>query len=293
VGASITEQTTPSNTHNILVWRAIIPGMDLHTLQTLLIDGDGVLWYADQPIPGLSHFFDTLARRNIDWALLTNNSLLTLDEYVDRLAGFGVHATRQQVFTSASVTASYLARRFEPPAALYVVGSPSLKRTLSDAGFKVFDGVELPDTPVVAVVGSIDFDLTYDKLKIATILIRSGLPFIGTNPDRTFPTPQGLIPGTGTVLAALETASYVKPLMMGKPHPAIYDEAIRGFNADRSTTAILGDRLETDIVGGKEAGIGTILVLSGVTSKESAASSEVQPDLIFPSIVELADELLK
>jgi 4-nitrophenyl phosphatase len=267
--------------------------MDLHTLQTLLIDGDGVLWYAAQPIPGLSHFFDTLARRHIDWALLTNNSLLTVDEYVERLAGFGVHATREQIFTSASVTASYLARRFEPPAALYVVGSPSLKRTLSDAGFKVFDGIEPPDTPVVAVVGSIDFDLTYDKLKVATTLIRSGLPFIGTNPDRTFPTPQGLIPGSGTVITALETASYVEPLMMGKPHLGIFDEAIRWFNADRSTTAILGDRLETDIVGGKEAGIGTILVLSGVTSKESAASSDIQPDLVFPSIVELADELLK
>jgi 4-nitrophenyl phosphatase len=273
--------------------RVIIPGMNLQTLQTLLIDGDGVLWHADRPMPSLNRFFDTLTQRGIDWALLTNNASNTLDAYVDKLARFGVHATRQQVFSSASVTATYLTKHFERPAAVYVVGSPGLKHTLSEAGFSVFDGAELPDAPVVAVVGSIDFDLSYDKLKVATLLIRSGLPFIGTNPDRTFPTPSGLIPGTGSVLAALSAASGTQPLITGKPRQPIFDEAISRLNADRRTTAMLGDRLETDILGGKEAGIGTILVLSGVTSEEDAASSEIQPDLVFPSIDELADELIR
>jgi 4-nitrophenyl phosphatase len=291
VEASITEPITPSNTHNIRE-RVIIPGMDIHTIQTLLIDGDGVLWQADQPMPGLNRFFDTLAQRGIDWALLTNNATRTLDEYVDKLARFGIRASRQQIFSTASVTAAYLTQHFEQPAALYVVGSPGLKHTLSEAGFRVFDGPELPDTPVAAVVGSIDFELSYDKLKVAALLIRRGLPFIGTNPDQTFPTPSGLFPGAGSVLAALAAASDRQPQIMGKPRQIIFDEAISWFNADRRTTAMLGDRLETDILGGQEAGIGTILVLSGVTTREKAASDGVQPDLVFPSIAELADELM-
>ena len=267
--------------------------MELHTLQTLLIDGDGVLWHSEQPMPGLNRFFDTLTRLGVDWGLLTNNATRTLDEYVDKLARFGVRATRQQIFTSASVTAAYLVQHCPPPASLYVVGSPGLKRTLSEVGYSLFDGADLPSTPIDTVVGSIDFDLSYDKLKVATLLIRRGLPFVATNPDNTFPTPDGLVPGAGTVLAALAAASDIQPQVMGKPHQAIFDQAITHFNADRSTTAILGDRLETDIAGGKEAGIGTILVLSGVTSKEDAASREVQADLVFPTIAELTDALIQ
>ncbi len=264
--------------------------MNLKTLQTLLIDGDGVLWRGDEPINGLQHFFAVLEERGIRWGLLTNNSTRTLDEYVSKFARFGIHATREQVFSSASVTAAWLAERFDAGTPLYIIGESGLRETLTEAGFVVHEGEEQPEQ-VAAVVVGLDRQVTYARLAVATHLIRGGAPFIGTNPDRTLPTPAGLVPGSGSLLAALEAATDVRPTIIGKPEPTMYRQAMERFHADPETTAMLGDRLETDVLGGQRAGIGTILVLSGATRREMLNHSDVQPDLVFEDIAALAEEL--
>jgi 4-nitrophenyl phosphatase len=265
--------------------------MNLKTLKTLLIDGDGVLWRGKEPIPGLDRFFDVLNKRGINWALLTNNATRTLDKHAAKLSGFGIETPEDRVFSSASVTATYLSENFEPGDRLYVIGEEGLLETLTGAGFDVLTGENEPEDDVAAVIGSIDRKATYQKIAVASRLIRRGAPFIGTNPDRTFPTPDGLFPGAGTILAAIAAASDKEPMIIGKPEKTIFEVAMKHFNAEKSTTAMLGDRLETDILGGIRAGIGTIAVLSGVATTEQIEGSEYRPDLVFESIAEIADEL--
>jgi 4-nitrophenyl phosphatase len=136
-----------------------------------------------------------------------------------------------------------------------------------------------------------DRSMTYDRLAIATRLIRAGVPFIGTNPDRTIPSALGLMPGAGTTLAALRASTDVDPVVIGKPEPAIFQSAVRRLGANPATTAMIGDRLETDILGAQRIGIGSIGVLTGVMTRQSIAESEYKPDKVFDSIAELAEEL--
>lgn len=266
--------------------------MNLTTLRTLLIDGDGVLWQANEPMPGIVHFFDVLRARRIDWALLTNNATHTTESYVEKLRGFGVTADPRQIFTSGNVTAYYL-RELDPPArSIYVIGQPDLKTTLREAGLTIFDGEEAPER-VDAVVAGIDREISYGKLRVAMQLIRDGAAYIATNPDTTFPTPQGLAPGAGSIIAAVSAAAGREPVWMGKPEPTMYQVAMKHFGAELSTTAMLGDRIETDILGAQRLGMATILVLSGVTSREDLPTSDIQPDIVFDNIADLAAALEK
>lgn len=264
--------------------------MDLKALQTLLIDGDGVLWRTDEAIPGLRRFFNVLESRNIEWALLTNNSTRSADQYVEKMRNFGIDASVSKIFSSGMVTTTYLREHFADGGAVYVIGETGFKQTLIENGFIVLDGDELP-TNVVAVVVSLDRNLTYDKLKITSLLIQNGAPFIATNIDRTLPTPNGLTPGTGSTLAALIAVTEIEPTVIGKPEPMLYQTAMKSLKADPATTAMLGDRLETDILGAQRIGIGTIVVLTGITTCEELSTSEIQPDFVYESIAELADAL--
>lgn len=266
--------------------------MDIHNINTFLIDGDGVLWYGQKPAEGLVRFFEVLKDRGINWALLTNNSTGMVGMYLDKLIGFGIEATADQVYTGASATAAYLAERYPAGSAIYVVGEDGLLQTLREAGFDVHDGPQMPEVPVVAVIGSMDRGLTYDKLDIANRLIRGGAPYIGTNPDRTYPTAHGLAPGAGTVVEAIAIASETEPIIIGKPKTAIFEEAIKGLGADPAHTAMIGDRLETDIAGGIAAGIGTILLLSGVTSPEHLVESDIKPDCTYEDLAALTEAIL-
>jgi 4-nitrophenyl phosphatase len=265
--------------------------MNLATLKTLLLDGDGVLWRANDAIPGLNRFFDVLAQRTIRWALLTNNNTRTVDDYVQKLRGFGVEADASHVFTSSTVTAEYLEGRYGHGAPVHVVGMSGLIDTLVDAGFRVTHGEEIPPDRVVAVAAGMDRGITHEKIKIAMRLILGGAEFVATNTDGSFPTPDGLNPGTGMVIGALQAVTERQPVIIGKPEAAIYEAAMRHFGADPSTTSMLGDRLETDIVGAQRVGIGSIAVLTGVVTREQLAVTEIQPDLVFESIADLADAL--
>jgi 4-nitrophenyl phosphatase len=251
--------------------------LDLHFL---LIDMDGVLWRGDEPVPGLADFFSFLRERHIRFTLATNNASRTSDHYVQRMAGYGIDVSRDEVITSAQATAAYLAERSEPGTAVYYIGEDGLGQALNKAGFRLVGDDE---TPKYVVVGW-DRNLTYAKLAQATVYIYDGAAFIATNPDKTWPSERGQLPGAGAILAALQAATGVEPTIIGKPSPLMLQIAIRRMGAVAANTAMLGDRLETDILGGQNAGLTTILVLSGVTKPDDLATSPVQPDLVFDDI---------
>lgn len=259
--------------------------VELRTLRGLVIDMDGVLWQGDTPMPGLHEFFHALKQRKIKFVLATNNNTQTPEGFVQKAMKMGIEVFPEQVVTAAVATVHYLRSRYPPGSRLYVVGEAALKGLVSDAGFI------LADTDVQAVVATMDRQLTYDMLKRATLLIRAGADFIGPNPDPSYPTQEGIVPGGGAVLAAISAASDRQPLIIGKPEGWMFQIAMERMQLGAEDTASLGDRLATDIVGGQRLGLKTILVLSGVTRATELQSSSVQPTWVFSGIEELAEVL--
>ncbi len=265
--------------------------MALSNKTTILLDGDGVLWRADSPISGINPFFEFLDGKGIQWALLTNNNTRTAQDYVNKLRGFNIQADDSRVFTSSTATAVYLLDRFGPGAPLHVVGMDGLITTLQNAGFDLSIGENIPTRKVVAVVAGMDRQISHEKIKIAMRLIMNGAEFIATNTDSSFPTPEGINPGTGMVIGALRATSGVEPTVIGKPQKAIFEAALKRFKAAPADTLMIGDRLETDILGAAKLGIETVAVLTGVTSREEIAHSEIKPDHIFEDIAALHQAL--
>lgn len=215
--------------------------------------------------------------------LATNNATSTPMQYVERLAGYGVKVEAWQIINSAHAVTSYLKKKYPAGGSVYVIGETGVTEALAEKGFTT------GEEDVIAVVAGMDRKLSYDKLSRATLLIRSGVPFIGTNPDRTFPVPEGLIPGAGAILAALETATSVKPLILGKPSPAMYQVALERLETTPAETLVIGDRLETDIAGAQALGCRTALVLSGVTTETDARAWKPQPDVIAKDLASLVE----
>ena len=245
----------------------------------LIIDMDGVLYRGDQPLPGLREFFSFLRQQPIPFILATNNSTRTPEEFVDKLARMGAEVLPTEVLTSGQATARLLAGEYPPGTRVHVFGMPSLRKAMVEEGF------ELADKDVAVVVASMDRDVTYEKLKRAALLIRGGARFIATNRDPTYPSEEGLIPGTGSMIAALEAASGVEPMAVGKPEPTMFQLAMAEMGAQPETTATIGDRLDTDILGGQRAGLITICVLSGSTTRAEAEA--FGPDFVFEDISHL------
>jgi 4-nitrophenyl phosphatase len=193
----------------------------------------------------------------------------------------GVTVSPDEVLVSGQATARFLAREYPRGTRVHVFGMPALKQAMTDEGFI------LADEDVPLVVASMDRGVTFEKLKRATLLIRSGARFIATNLDPTNPTEEGLLPGTGAMIAALETASETKPQAIGKPEPTMYQLAMEQMGSQPETTAALGDRADTDILGGKRAGLTTICVLSG--SSDRAEAEAFEADMIFDDIAHLLE----
>ncbi|MHC1783552.1 MAG: HAD-IIA family hydrolase [Anaerolineaceae bacterium] len=253
----------------------------LTDIKHLIIDMDGVLYLGDHPMPRLREFFAFLRERPIPFILATNNSTRTPQEYADKLAGMGVTVSPDEILVSGQATARFLAREYPTGTRVHVFGMSALKQAMTDEGFI------LADEEVQLVVASIDRTITYEKLKRATLLIRGGARFIATNLDPTYPSEEGLIPGTGSMIAALATASGTKPTAIGKPEPTMYQLAMEQMGARPKTTAAIGDRVDTDILGGKRAGLLTICVLSGSSTRAEAEA--VETDLIFDDISHLLE----
>lgn len=252
-------------------------------IRALILDMDGVLWKDKEPIGDLPAIFTRLQSRNIRVILATNNATRTPDQYVQKLARFGVVIDPGSIITSANATAHKLKKNFPEGGPVFIIGEEGLIMALGEQGFWQAKSHDHP----LAVVAGLDLHITYEKLKQATLLIRSGVPFYFTNPDRTFPTPQGLIPGAGSIMAALVTATDVQPHLAGKPSPDMYLMAMERLNMAAQEVLAVGDRLETDILGGQRAGCQTGLVLSGVATQMDLAEWEPKPDFVAANLDQL------
>lgn len=263
---------------------AIIP----EKIKALILDMDGVLWRDTQALLDMPAFFSELRAMGIPVVFATNNGTRSIGMYVERLAAFGVEVEPWQVVNSSIATADYLSKRYPEGGPVFVVGEVGLVEALEEKGFRVVDeAADAAASPVLAVVGGMDHALTYDKLAKATLLIRAGKPFIFTNPDMTFPTPNGLVPGAGSIMALLEAATGVSPTIIGKPEPYLYRFSMERLGTRPEETLAIGDRLETDILGGQRTGCPTVLVLSGVSSAVDAEQWQPQPNFILPNLADL------
>jgi len=258
------------------------PAALLPSIRAVISDMDGVLWRGSSPLPGLRNFFVLLEEHGLDYMLVTNNANQSVAHYVEKLKHLGISTTPDHVLNSAEATGDYLAQHASPHATVYVVGGPGLREVLTHRGFVLTDG----NTADYVVVGW-NPTFTWEDMAKATLLIRQGARFIGTNPDRSFPLEKGLVPGAGAQLALLEAATDVAPFVIGKPEPVLYEQAIVRMRASPETTLVIGDRLDTDILGGLRLGMPTAMVLSGINSLEDVHRSPIHPDLIFDDLESL------
>ena len=254
----------------------------MDSIRAVISDMDGVHWRGAEALPGMVEFFVMLRQRGTDFILASNNSRIAPEDYVKKLAGMGVPDVQtRNIVTSGTATVSYLKSHFPAGAGIYIVGEDGLKKMIKRAGYR------LVESNAAAVVCGIDFDLTYHRVKCASLLIRQGARFIGTNPDSSYPLPEGLVPGAGSVIAMLETACGQSPTIIGKPERGMFDAALSQLGSSPSETLMIGDRISTDIVGAQALGIKTALVMTGVEDEASLAASEIKPDYVFPGLPEL------
>lgn len=246
----------------------------------LILDLDGVLWRGDALLPGVKPLFEFLDARGLPYCLASNNATLTPERVNHRLEAIDVLLRAEHLVTSADAAAGYMRQAFPQPPEVLVIGEEVLRRALTGVGCRLVDRSE--DARVVVV--GLDRGLTWPKLVEAGLAIAAGATFIGTNPDRTFPTERGIGPGNGAILAALEAATGRPPIIVGKPEAPIFHEAARRLGVAPSETLVVGDRLETDIVGGQRAGMQTALVLTGVTSPSEAERRPERADRVFADL---------
>jgi 4-nitrophenyl phosphatase len=258
--------------------------LDFSQIKAVISDMDGVLWRGETALPGLHAFFELVAGRAIPFALATNNSMKSPADYVHKLAGFGLAVPEEAILNSGLVTMSYLRHHFPPGAGIHVFGGDGIRQLVRAAGFT------LVDEGAVAVVVGLDFNLNYEKLKRAALLIRGGAQFVATNDDSTIPMPEGLAPGGGSMVAALRAATDRQPdAIMGKPHPPLFEAALDYLGSDPAHTLMIGDRMNTDIAGAARFGLKTALVLSGVATRAEAEASATPPDAIYADLGALVE----
>jgi 4-nitrophenyl phosphatase len=252
-------------------------------IKAIILDMDGVVWRGSQPIGDLPAIFERINALQLKVLLATNNSTQTVDQFLAKLQGFGVKLQKWQLINSSQASAEILKAKYPAGGPAFLFGEEGLCQTMQAAGF-----YHDPKSAQFVIVG-MDRTLTYEKLSQASLLIRSGAPFFGTNSDRTLPTPLGLEPGAGSLLAAIEAATDVSPIVIGKPQPDIYQQAMKRLETAPGETLVVGDRLETDIVGAQKLGCRTGLVLSGATNEEQASKWRPAPDIIAADL----DHMLK
>ena len=250
-------------------------------IKHLILDMDGVLYRGDEPMPRLREFFAFLRERSIPFMLVTNNATRTPGERSKKLAGMGAEVSPSEILVSGRAAALFLRRDYPAGTRVHVFGMAALRQALEEEGFL------LADDDVEVVVASVDHEITYEKIKLAVRLLRGGARFIATNLDPNIPSEDGFLPGSGAMVAMLAAASGTRPTGVGKPEPIMYELAMTQMGASPETTAAVGDRVATDIVGGKRAGITTICVLTGASSRAEAEAGGA--DFIFADIGHLLD----
>ena len=248
------------------------------------MDMDGVLVHEEQALPGADRFLARLRETGTPFLVLTNNSIYTRRDLSARLRASGLDVPEESIWTSALATARFLESQ-RPGGSAFVIGEAGLTTALHEAGYTLTE--REPDYVVLGETRTYSFE----RITHAIRLIVNGARFIATNPDNTGPSQDGPVPATGSVAALVSRATGVDPYYVGKPNPLMMRSALNAIDAHSETTAMIGDRMDTDIISGLEAGLETILVLTGVTTREAAERFPFRASRIIDSVADLADQL--
>lgn len=249
-----------------------------------LCDMDGVLISDGRMVPGADKFLDRLRATDRSFLVLTNNSLFTPSELRENLSSLGVSVLEEQLWTSALATAQFVHDQ-RPKGRAYVIGEQSLHDALRDVGYH-----EDATNPDYVVLGE-TWNYSFDEITMAIRLIEQGSSFVATNPETFGTSPEGPLPGCGALAALIHSVTDVKPYFVGKPNPVMIRDALNILGAHSKSTIMVGDRMDTDIIAGVEAGVETVLVLSGVTQRDEIAQHSYQPTRVVESVADLIDEL--
>ncbi|MFB1050940.1 TIGR01457 family HAD-type hydrolase [Paraliobacillus sp. JSM ZJ581] len=244
-----------------------------------LIDLDGTVYRGTEKIDAAITFVKELNKRNLPYLFVTNNSTKHPKEVAEKLQEMDVPATEKQVFTTSMATAAYIAEQ-KSRARVYTVGEKGLHQALME------EELELADENVDFVVMGLDREITYEKLAIGALEIRKGATFVATNGDVALPTERGFLPGAGSLISVLSVTTGVKPKFIGKPESIIVEQALEVLGTSKEETIMIGDNYHTDILAGIHAGVDSLLVHSGVTSKEDLTTVDVQPTYTIDSLAE-------
>ncbi|MEI8206504.1 MAG: HAD-IIA family hydrolase [Kiritimatiellales bacterium] len=251
---------------------------DLQSKKAFICDMDGVIYHGNKLLPGVLEFVAWLRKEDKKFLFLTNSSARTLRELSEKLARMGLKVGESHFYTSARATATFLASQ-KPGGSAYVIGDAGIINALYDEGYSIND--TNPDYVVVSESANYD----YARICHATKLVLNGAKLIGTNPDLTGPIEGGqIVPATGALLAPIELATGAKAYYVGKPNPLMMRNALKKLGCQREETAIVGDRMDTDIIAGVEAEITTVLVLSGVTKRDDIFRFAYQPDYVLNGV---------
>jgi len=253
-------------------------------IRSWLMDMDGVLVHEEQAIPGADRFLTRLRELGLPFLVLTNNSIYTRRDLSARLRASGLEVPEEAIFTSALATANFLHDQ-RPGGSAFVVGESGLTTALHEAGYTLTER-----NPDYVVLGETRI-YSFGRITQAIRLIVNGARFIATNPDATGPSNEGPLPATGSVAALISRATGVEPYFVGKPNPFMMRSALNTLDAHSETTAMIGDRMDTDVVSGLEAGLQTVLVLTGVTTPQEADRFPFRASRVVDSIADLLDEL--
>ena len=261
---------------------------NLKDKRLFLLDMDGTIYLDDDLFDGTLDFLDYVKKIGGRYIFLTNNSSKGVDKYIEKLAKLGISSTKEDFLTSTDATVLYLKDKNYNK--IYAFGTESFKDQLRNSGFNITDKLE---DGIDCLCISNDTELTFQKLEDACILLGKGVDYIATNPDWVCPTWYGYVPDCGSFAQILETATKRKPKFIGKPEPDMALLAMEATGFSKEETALMGDRLYTDIACGVNAGISTIFVLSCEGTMEDVKSSEKKPEFIFKNLREIYNELNK
>ena len=255
---------------------------DSRPIETWLTDMDGVLVHEEDPIPGAAEFVDALKRSGLPFMVLTNNSIYTARDLRARLQASGLDVPEKAIWTSALATAQFLLDQ-RPHGSAYVVGESGLTSALHDVGYVMTE--RSPDYVVLGETRTYSFE----SITRAIRLIEAGARFIATNPDVSGPSVHGTLPATGSVAALISTATGRQPYYIGKPNPLMMRSALNQLEAHSESTVMVGDRMDTDIISGLEAGMRTILVTTGSTRPGDIERFPYRPTRVVDSVADLVD----
>ncbi len=253
-------------------------------IRSWLMDMDGVLVHEEEALPGADRFLAALREHGRPFLVLTNNSIYTRRDLAARLRTSGLEVPEEAIWTSALATARFLEDQ-RPGGSAFVIGEAGLTTALHQSGYTLTE--RNPDYVVLGETRTYSFE----RITQAIRLIAAGARFIATNPDPTGPAPDGPLPATGSVAALISKATGVDPYYVGKPNPLMMRSALNAIEAHSESTAMIGDRMDTDVVSGLEAGLHTILVLSGVATREAAERFPYRASRIVDSVADLVDEV--